>query len=324
MRIATYYENRLGRNDGAPLYYTHLLKRLGHDVTHFTSEPMDPSKWGTFDLNIWVDWGEDGLTNLLPYKPMEKIPSPSVYIPCDTHITEAGRDYRFHKADQFDWVFFNQRRGAEEYLALHPERKDRVHWLPCAVEPLAYPNSPVALKTYDIGFVGFVTFRKRAEMLDRMYREFPNFFYGQRFSRWIYGEPASGQDAADIFRKSKIVFSTAAVDDIQMRTFEALATGSFLLTEKVPYLDELYEDGKHLVTYTDMDDAVAKAKYYLDPAHEAEREAIAKAGMEHTLANHTYVHRAQEMLKVVGIPPVVSPPNPQDNAKQEESQSPNA
>ena len=220
----------------------------------------------------------------------------------------------------FDYNFFCHSRGMEEFKALHPEK--HADWLPCAVEPLAYPNSPVALKTYDIGFVGFVTFRKRAEMLDRMFTEFPNFFYGQRFSRWIYGEPASGQDAADIFRKSKIVFNTAAVDDFNMRVPESTATGTFLLTEWVPDLEKAgYIDGKHLVTYRTMDEAVEKAKYYL--AHEAEREAIAKAGMEHTLAHHTYVHRAQEMLKVVGIPPVVSPPNPQDNAK-EESQSPNA
>ena len=306
------------------MYYLHALRRLGHEVVHFTSEDTgDMEKFGKFDLNIWPDFGEDGLTNLLPYKPMEKIPSPSVYIPCDTHISDAGRDYRFNRAMNFDYNFFCHSRGMEEFKALHPEK--HADWLPCAVEPLAYPNSPVALKTYDIGFVGFVTFRKRAEMLDRMYREFPNFFYGQRFSRWIYGEPASGQDAADIFRKSKIVFNTAAVDDFNMRVPESTATGTFLLTEWVPDLEKAgYIDGKHLVTYRTMDEAVEKAKYYLDPAHEAEREAIAKAGMEHTLANHTYTHRAQEMLKVVGIPPVVSPPNPQDNAKQEESQSPNA
>jgi glycosyltransferase involved in cell wall biosynthesis len=296
LRIATYFENRMGRNDGAPLYYKVALESLGHEVIHFTSEDTgDLDRFGKFDLHLWVDWGEDGLD--LPYKPMEKIPSPSVYIPCDTHITDAGRDYRFKRADGADWVFFNQKRGMDEYLALHPERKDRVFWLPCAVEPKAYPNKPVALKTYDVCFVGFVTFRKRAEMLDRMLREFPNHFYGQKFSRWIYGEPAGGLDTADIFRKSKIVFNTAAVDDFNMRVGEAMATGSFLLTEWVPHIDELFEDGKHLVTYKTMDEAVEKAHYYLE--HETEREAIAKAGMEHTLANHTYEIRAKKLLSTI-------------------------
>jgi spore maturation protein CgeB len=137
--------------------------------------------------------------------------------------------------------------------------------------------------------VGFVTFEKRALMLDRMYREFPNFFFGQRLF----------ESAAEIFRKSKIVFNTAAVDDINMRVFEATATGSFLLTEWVPYIDLLFEDGKHLVTFKTIDEAVEKARYYLK--HDDEREAIAKAGMEHTLANHTYQHRIKEALCKIGL-----------------------
>lgn len=293
-RIATYYEPGLsGRNDGAPLYFTNVIKNMeGFEVVHFSGEDMskDPSKiirYGKFDAHLWVDWGEDGLH--VPYKMIEKLPSPSIYVPCDTHITGEGRGYRFKRADNSDWVFFNQYRGYSEYLKARPDRKDRIFWLPCAVEPKAYPNEPKALKKYDIGFVGYVTFRKRAEMLDAMFKEFPNFFYGQRLF----------EDAAEIYRKSKIVFNTAADDDINMRIFESTATGSFLLTEKVPHLDELFEDGKHLVTYTTMDDAIEKAHYYLE--HGAEREKIAKAGMEHTLANHTYKHRFETIVKTVGL-----------------------
>lgn len=303
-RVAFTFESRLGRNDGSPLFYSQVIKRMpGYEMTHFTSEDTgDLDKWGKFDAWIWPDFGEDGLTSMLPYTPMSmKDKHPSIYIPCDTHINDAARDYRFNKADEFDWVFFNQRRGMEEYLATRPEKKDHVFWLPCAVEPLAYPDKPVALKTYDIGFVGFVTFRKRAVMLDRMFKEFPNFFYGQRFSRWIYGDKAlvDGQDAADIFRKSRIVFNTAANGDVNMRTFEALATGAFLLTEEVPYLDELFENKKHLVTYKTMDEAVELAKYYL--AHEEEREVIAKAGHDEVLAKHTYQHRWQFISDKTGL-----------------------
>ena len=286
MRIATFYPVSFGRNDGAPLYFTIALRNMGHEVIHFTTEDTkDLETYGKFDLYLWVDHGEDGLP--IPYKQIEKLPSPSVYIPCDTHITEKGRDYRFNKALNFDYVFFNQKRGMDEYLETHPEKKDTTFWLPCAVEPLAYPNTPVAIKKYDVGFVGFVTFEKRALALDRMFKEFPNFWFGQKLF----------EEAAEIYRKSRIIFSSAAVDDIQMRTFEGTATGSFLLTEWVPHLDELFEDGKHLVTYKTLDEAVEKAKYYLE--HESERETIAKAGMEHTLANHTYEVRAKKILSIV-------------------------
>jgi hypothetical protein len=287
MKIATYFENRLGRNDGSPIYYLNALRNLGHEVRHFISdfEPKE-SEWGKFDLHMWIDWGEDALSHVLPYKPitMGNL-HPSVYVPSDTHL---GYDYRLMKAREFDHVFCNQLRAVEEFY------RDGVkaQWLPHAVEPQAYPNAPVSIKKYDIGFVGFLTFTKRVEMLDRMFREFPNFWYGQRLF----------EECAEIYRKSRIVFNTAAVDDLNMRLWEATATGAFLLTEWVPTLDHVFEDGKHLVSYRTMDEAIEKAHYYL--AHEDEREAIAKAGMEHTLSCGTYKHRIEEMLRVVSGQPM--------------------
>jgi hypothetical protein len=277
MRICTFYEARMGRNDGPPLYWTYALRQCGHDVVHLSSEEIPTAD---FDLYLWVDWGEDALTRL-PYKPVSlKALHPSVYICSDTHI---GLDYRILKAREFDNVFCNQIRGMNDMIASGVNAK----FLPHAVEPKAFPNYPKAVQKYDVCFVGFVSFAKRANMLDRLFREFPNFFFGQRLF----------EHCADKFRESKIVFNTAADDDINMRCFEATATGSFLLTEWVPTLGECFEDGKHLVTYKTMDEAIDKAKYYL--IHEDERDEIAKSGMEHTLNNHTYVHRINTMLKEV-------------------------
>ena len=132
-----------------------------------------------------------------------------------------------------------------------------------------------------------MTFKKRAEMLDELFKAVPKFFFGQKLF----------EDCAEIYRKSRIVFNTAAVDDINMRCFEATATGSFLLTEWVPTISDCFREGIHLVTFKTMEEAIEKAKYYLE--HEDERETIAGQGMEHTLARHTYKHRAEELLGVV-------------------------
>lgn len=282
MRICTFYENRLGRNDGGPLYWTNAMRMLGHDVVHLSSEhePKE-EEYGKFDLHIWVDWGEDSLTNSLPYKPINMSNlHPSMYVCSDAHI---GFDYRLNKAKEFDYVFCNQLRAVGEFAA----NGVTSYFLPHAVEPRAYPNQPLAMKKYDIGFVGFATFRKRAEMLDKIFTAFPNFFFGQRLF----------EEAAEIFRKSRIVFNTAAVDDLNMRLFEATATGSFLLTEWCDTMPHVFEDGKHLVTYRSMDEAIDIAKYYLE--HADEREKIAKAGMEHTLENHTYQHRVVHAFNVI-------------------------
>jgi hypothetical protein len=284
MRIATYYEARLGRNDGAPLYYTNALRKLGHEVVHLSSE-FEPKKdtHGKFDLHLWIDWGEDALVNVLPYRPISMANlHPSAYVTSDTHL---GYGYRLNKAKEFDFVFCNQIRAVEEFGRDGVKAK----WLPHAVEPQAYPNKPAAIKKWDTCFLGFVTFEKRAKMLDEYFNGIPDFFFCQRLF----------EEAAEIYRKSRIVFNTAAVDDINMRCFEATATGSFLLTEWVPTLSECFEEGKHLVCYRTMPEAVEKARYYLE--HKGEREEIARAGMAHTLANHTYAHRIETLFKEIGI-----------------------
>jgi len=285
MKIAIYYENRLGRNDGPPLYWCKAMKDLGHEVTHFCSAHEPNKEWGKFDLHVWVDWGEDALTEMLTYKPISmKTLHPSMYVTSDTHL---GFDYRFEKAKEFDYVFCNQIRAKEEFDVKSNGNKMATYFLPHAVDTKAYPASPVCIKKYDIGFVGFVTFEKRAKMLDELFRAFPNFWYGQRLF----------EDAAEIYRKSKIVFNTAAVDDINMRVFEVLATGAFLLTEYVPTLNKLFKDGEHLVTYKTMDEAIEKAQFYLD--HPDKREMIAKQGHDEVMRKHTYQHRVDEALKVI-------------------------
>ena len=281
MKIAMFYDTRPGRNDGPPLYWRHALETLGHQVVRFTSQ-NEPLGHGKFDLYLWIDWGEDALTGILPYKPISmKDHHPSAYVTSDTHL---GFEYRLEKAKEFDYVFCNQERAVREF----GDRGVEARWLPHAVEPRAYPNTPECIKKYDIGFVGFVTFEKRADALDRIYREFPNFFYGQRLF----------EEAAEVYRKSRIVFNTSAKDDVNMRLFEVLATGSFLLTEHVPTIGDFgLVDGQHFVSYLDLDDAVDKAKYFIK--NEDKREKIAKDGMEAVLAGHTYQHRAKEVLNII-------------------------
>jgi len=270
MKIAMFYDTRPGRNDGPPLYWRHALETLGHQVIRFTSQ-NEPLGHGKFDLYLWIDWGEDALTGILPYKPISmKDHHPSAYIASDTHL---GFEYRLEKAREFDYVFCNQERAVREFA----ERGVEARWLPHAVEPRAYPNTPECIKKYDVGFVGFVTFEKRADALDRIYREFPNFFYGQRLF----------EEAAEVYRKSRIVFNTSAEDDVNMRLFEVLATGSFLLTEHVPSIGDFgLIDGRHFVSYLDLNDAVNKAGYFLK--HVDKREKIAKDGMEAVLAGQGF------------------------------------
>ncbi len=285
-KVAIYYSNKFGRNDGAPVYYFNVLKnQLKLDTFHLIPEG-NTSNFGKMDYHFWVDWGEDGL----PWKEwsIPKDGGKTIYVASDTHL---GREYRMNKAKQFDYAFYNQKDAAEEAGGV---------WLPHAAEPQAYPKIEILKKT-DVCFIGHmqdvVNYNgfTRTDALDRLFKEFPNFYYGSRHPG--FPEKNLFEDAAKKFSQSRIVFNISIKDDINMRVFETLSTGSFLLTNWLPTLGDLFEDGKHLVTYKTLDEMVEKAKYYLE--HDDEREKIAKAGHDEFMANHTYKHRVEKILSIV-------------------------
>lgn len=339
LRIANYYESRLGRNDGNPLYVQAALKRMQFygdiaagrpgnkdllpwlgtaDGTVWNKDPRaeasakalyetykeqiemdhiyptgDLSMFGTYDLNVWVDWGEDGLTGYLPYVPME-CPKPMAYWASDTHL---GYDYRLAMAKKADFVFCAQKRAVEDM------KRDGVAnpiWLPHAVEPLAYPRQQNFTKHHDVCFIGHVNSRNREEALDKLFCEFPNFDYGQ----------ALFEHAATRFGNSKIVFNISMLDDINMRTFEIMATGSLCMTNWIPTIEELFTDGKNIVLYRSLDEMIDKTKYYL--AHDDERERIAQAGYEEVMARHTIQHRVDLILSEFMKTKVTAPQKEKD------------
>lgn len=307
MKIHIYYHTNFGRNDGSPLYYCNVLKnQMKFEVLHLVPDG-DISRFGKADYHLWVDYGEDGL----PTNKDWRIPDDGgkkIYIVSDAHFDKQGKEYRFNKALQFDYVFFNQKRALQEFSAWTLGKKNKKpsewHFLPHAAEPKAFPKIEI-LKRWDMCFIGHVQRQKnyngitRIEALDRLFKEFPlgtKSYFGTRTPL----DPRVNvfEDAARKFSQSRIVFNISATDDINMRTFETLSTGSFLLTNWIPTIDDLFIDGTHLVTYHTMDEAIEKAKYYLE--HEDEREKIAQAGYEEFIKKHTYKHRMETILRKLG------------------------
>ncbi len=86
---------------------------------------------------------------------------------------------------------------------------------------------------------------------------------------------------------------------IKGRTFEIPACGGFLLTGRADNLGEYYIEGKEAVVFNNSQDLAEKCKYYL--AHEQERKAIALAGYQRTLKEHTYEHRFRLIFQAMGL-----------------------
>lgn len=298
-RWAIYYHNNFGRNDGPPLYYYYLMKeKLGMDVVHLFPEG-DISRHGEFDYHLWVDYGEDGL----PIDRTWRIPDDGgkkIYVCSDAHIDDSGKKYRFDKANQFDYVYFNQLRALEEWSKdENSGTKDgiKASWLPHAGEPDVYKKFE-KIKKYDLAFIGHMQDVKnynditRLEFLDAMFRAFPNFYYGTRHP--AFPEKNLFEHASEMFSESKIVLNITIKDDINMRLFEAWSSGSLVLTNEIPTLKFFGEDGKHFATYKTIEEAIEKAKYYIE--NDVEREKIAKTGHEHFLKSHTYEERLRHII----------------------------
>ena len=100
-----------------------------------------------------------------------------------------------------------------------------------------------------------------------------------------------------LFSQSRIVFNNSVRNDLNMRVFEAMSTGSFLLTDLPANSgqNELFVDGEDLAVYEDKA-IVDKARHYL--VREEEREHIARRGQTMVHKAHTYAHRCAELLQV--------------------------
>jgi len=78
-----------------------------------------------------------------------------------------------------------------------------------------------------------------------------------------------------------------------MRLFEATGVGTLLITDAKKNLHTMFEVGKEIVAYQNLEDCLALIKYYSE--HSDERDQIAKAGQQRTLREHTYLNRMREL-----------------------------
>jgi spore maturation protein CgeB len=91
-------------------------------------------------------------------------------------------------------------------------------------------------------------------------------------------------------------------DYLNPRTFELAGAGAFQLVDERSALASAFEPGKELETFRDLEECRRKIRHFL--AHPAQREEIAAAGRRRALAEHTYVHRMGEALRVLEAGPV--------------------
>ncbi len=112
---------------------------------------------------------------------------------------------------------------------------------------------------------------------------------------------AWGQDIYQILSMSKIGWNShleiAGKFADNLRLFEVTGVGALLITDWKENLHKVFEVGKEVLAYRNADECIALIQYYLE--RDIERNAIALAGQQRTLREHTYCHRMQELVGIV-------------------------
>jgi spore maturation protein CgeB len=170
----------------------------------------------------------------------------------------------------------------------------------------ALPEAPPV--DTDVSFVGTVSVdhQQRISLLEAVAERYDLKLFGSRpqalpasspLHRCYQGE-VWGTEMYQVLRRSRITLNShidmAGREAGNMRLFEATGVGAFLLTDYKDNLRTLFEPDREVAVWRSIDACLTTIGRAL--ADNNGRAAIASAGQARTMAQHTYRHRASEIL----------------------------
>ena len=111
----------------------------------------------------------------------------------------------------------------------------------------------------------------------------------------IDDKPVWGKELHQLLGQTKVVLNITRTDffgaetGINLRIFEALAAGCFLLTDHCDEIAELFKVGEEIETFRSSEELADKVAYYL--ANSDERQMIARNGRSTFLRDHSWKAR---------------------------------
>jgi len=187
----------------------------------------------------------------------------------------------------------------------------RVEYLPFAWDPCVFPHVGLAGRPHhDVVFVGgWDTYREH--QLTPIARKFDLSIWGPPYwgtrtapnsplRRSWQGSTATGLDASRILADSKIVINVLRAQNLPdgtvMRTFEVPGAGGFLISTRTQGAADIFPEECAGAYFDDVDECMEMIERFL--ADDRLRREI--AGRAHSIveSDHTYVHRAGQILDV--------------------------
>ena len=225
---------------------------------------------------------------------------------------DTGFNY-YHGADpsEYDLVLSNSEGGLERLRELGARRAEAVFW---AADPELFQPAPVE-KDMDVFFYGYGD-KFRREWMETMIAE------PSRVDRDVIFSLGGGDFRADTgnarlvgdvpFNVFSQTISRARINlnitrrphatmaaSSTCRPFELAAAGAAIVSNPNAGIERWFEPGTELRVVTDAGEALAAYRELLDDPGAA--EAMGRRARERVLDEHTYAHRARQILDLVGV-----------------------
>ncbi len=224
-------------------------------------------------------------------------------------------DFTRHFAPAFDLAVTTDADSLVKYRSL---ADTRVHLSQWACNRYAYAKTTDELR-HDTTFVG-QPHGDRKQTVARLQAE------GLPVECWGFGWPAGPlghEEMVDVFASSRVNLNLSNSSpapglkarvrrilrlhpppprppQIKGRNFEVPGCGGFLLTERVPHLEDYFELGREVAIYEQPEELADRVRHWLE--HDAERQAVAEAGYRRVMAEHTYDHRFAAIFAALDLP----------------------
>lgn len=276
-------------------YFAQSLRDFGHDVlcvglqagsdVRLATQPVTLQELGAQLPGGWrpdlVLLGDASAYPLVVG--LEFLAVPLVWYAIDSHL---HLSWHMQYATVFDVILVAQRDFVRCYRA-DPLRQV-VEWAPLFCSPSSDRDMGL-VRDLPLSFVGTLNPKwnpDRVALIDGIRQRMP-----------IHVENGP---YLDVFNRSQIVLNQSVANDVNFRTFQVMACGALLLTERTGNgFGELFQEGRHCLAYDhgSVEQVVEQVAAYRDSP--AARAAIAEAGREEVLAKHTVRHRTEQLLAVL-------------------------
>jgi hypothetical protein len=219
----------------------------------------------------------------------------------------------YHDADpsEYDLLLSNSEGAAPRLLELGARRAETIFW---AADPEFFSPQPVA-KEVDVFFYGYGD-KFRREWMEAMVGEPSRALPDGRFAvggRDFQGDVGNAEMLGDIpFNAFARAISAARINlcitrrshasiyaSSSCRSFELASAGAAIVSNPYEGIDRWFEPGSELLVVASAEEATDAYRALL--ADPGQAEELGRRARERVLDEHTYRHRARQLLELVGL-----------------------